>query len=123
MEKQQVLNALLEETLSTVKQAKDFTIEQAPDLAKEVIAEAKAQNYLALFLGLFLGGFGLYVFFTKPMVNKFETDGTLWTGLVIVLLLMANIISLIALSDLISLKTAPKTYVLRKLAKTIKGES
>jgi Na+/melibiose symporter-like transporter len=127
MNKQKALDKILEETLNTVKAAKSFTLEQAPELAKEVVRNAKAQRIFALAIcGTFLA-VSVAVFFyayNAPLDRHQSIKASAIIEMCIssVVTLFCVIVLLANVSNLIELRTAPKLYILKTLAAAVKGE-
>ena len=127
--KNKVLDKLLNELVATVQNTKNFVIEQAPDIAKEMIAEEKIINSIifaisafALLLSLIGFAFGLF----GPEPKNWNDFSMLALSRVIfgTISIISGAVSIGTLYDstikLLCLKVAPKVFLLTKLSKLVK---
>ncbi len=110
MELKEVTSEVLKELLETLKDTKKFVLAQAPDIAKEIILEAKVQSLFGLAFS-----FILLCISVACGLQAFADKGFGW-GLAAMLTLMLGGGFLVGCgAELISLITAPKKYILTTL--------
>lgn len=118
MDLNQATAEALKEVMETLKDSKVFVKEQAPALAKEILLEAKVAAVINLVLStLFVVG-ALICLFTVDMSGSFSPTKLLAAlvcagGLIGFFCLMAGIY------EMISLITAPKMFILKKLSEAV----
>ena len=127
--KNDVLNNLLNELIVTVKDAKNFAVDQAPDIAKEMISEEKVVQSVSLAMGSFtlLASLGLGLFALLGPDPKNWNDfsvlalGRCSSGLFCIIGLLFSTHTVYESSiKLLRLKVAPKVFLLNKLSRLVK---
>ncbi len=124
MDLKEVTGEALKEVLETIKQSKGFVLEQAPDLAKEVVLNAKVSALYNLLVSLFFmaltGSYLIHLAGIEGEIKGYQF------GLMVASIIVGIISSfgfLCTIESIISLVTAPKMYILKELSKAIgKGE-
>ena len=124
MDLNQVTAEALKEVIDTIKDSKSFVVKQAPDLAQEIILEAKVSALYNLLVSLFfLAVTGSYLFSLTHVEG--EIKGYQF-GLMVASIIVGIISSfgfLCTIESIISLITAPKMFILKQLSKAVsKGE-
>ena len=110
----EILDQALLEFLNTVKEAKDFSVEHAPELVHQILTYKMCEGYCLLILGLialiiaFLGVAAFVYFEKKPIVQ-----GSIFAFFAMLIGFSVGICTLCyAIPALIKIHTAPSLFIL-----------
>lgn len=108
---------LTKKLIDYIEKSKDFVLEQAPDIMKEMLEYHKYESIVSIsFLSVFIIG----LIITAVILYKKRNELTMWwIPLLIVPVVFFGI--LCDCCDLIKVKTAPKYFILSKLVKNTKS--
>jgi len=128
MEKNDIVNELVNDVIHKLEKMETFTLEQAPDLCKEILLEEKTnEENIIIFNGFLLLSF-IAALVGAIVGYNVASDGRGWQlvfGALMVILptaiMVASLFALEAVLDLRVLKVAPKPLILRKLREFISG--
>lgn len=117
-------NALLDELTTIIKDSKSFALEQAPDIAKQLVAEKGVELKYNL-INCFIGNAASLAVLALCLYYPQNSEGWLLIrGLIGATALVCSLISLVetlgTFSQLAQLKVAPKVFLLRQLRKLVK---
>lgn len=119
------LEKAVDAIVTRLEKAEEFALEQAPEVCKEVVREK-------LVLGIFHSGISLTLtiaaarlslYLISCMEGRNSFDYGMGAGLIGGVALVGAIFTTAGLSELISLKTAPKLTILRELRDLTKKDS
>jgi hypothetical protein len=109
---------ILTQIQSTVGQAKDFTLQQLPDIAQSYIYYGMAINTLLVFISLVLFVFGV-LFFKKGKIDTYKGPDYFMFGSWF--LLPSGIITFwVNISEFLLVWVAPKVWLLKEIAVLLK---
>lgn len=124
MDLKQVTTEALKEVIDMVKDSKSFVKEQAPDLAKEIILNAKVSALYNLIVGVIF--FALSVNYLVYIAGVDSDPEAKVKGYQFGLAITSGIAALISgfgtlctIESIISLITAPKMFILKELSKAV----
>ncbi len=112
---------VLKELLSTIKDTKSFVLEQAPDVAQEMILLARIESVAVLAVSLFL--FYL-VFYLHRKIGELEydcDDRSMVYSLLSIISPIFGMLGLICVLNHLSCWFAPKYFLIKQLCKLIGG--
>jgi hypothetical protein len=109
---------ILTQIQSTVGQAKDFTLQQLPDIAQSYIYYGMAINTMLVFISLVLLAIGLW-FFKKGKFDAYSgPDGSLWGALIFFIFGVTQFA--LHISEFLLVWFAPKVWLLKEIAVLLK---
>ena len=121
--KTEVIDKFMIEMLELLKSAKDFTLEQLPEVAKEVLT----YNFYSSLFGFFIGLGFAYIAFKFFKSSKDHKDEDIWDigkQLKLILGMVFTGIALITLIDngdnVIKIKLAPRLYLIEYVSHLVK---
>ena len=112
---------VLKDLLVTIKETKSFVLEQAPDVAQEMILLARIESVIVL-IGSLL--FFYLLFYFKGKLNEIESnydDMSMVYALLSIISPIIGVIGLVAVLGSLSCWFAPKYFLLKELSKLIGG--
>ena len=128
MEKNDIVNELVNDVIHKLEKMETFTLEQAPDLCKEILLEEKANEENIIIFNVFLLFSFIAAFVGVTIGYSVASDGRGWQAMfgvfmviLPILIMIASLFILEAVLDLRVLKVAPKPLILRKLREFISG--
>lgn len=118
------LNEFAKFMTESLKQAKDFTIEQAPIVCKEVIHQAIAENVMSLVFGLFMLALAYPVYkWVERRVEKQDSYGCWGMGYIfgtLPLIIGGTLATISSISELVKVAIAPRLYLIEYFAHLVK---
>ena len=112
---------VLKELLVTIKDTKSFVLEQAPDVAQEMILLARIESVIILIGSLLL--FYLLFYFKRKLseVERSYDEMSMVYALLSIISPIFGMFGLIAVLSSLSCWFAPKYFLLKELSKLIGG--
>lgn len=104
---------LIQKLIDYIDKSKDFVLEQAPDVIREILAYHLWENIVSLiFLTFFAAAF---IVASIILYHKMKDFSIWWLPLCLIFTLVGGFINCI--TDLIAIKISPKYFVIHQLVK------
>ncbi len=123
--KEDLINDLIKGTIERLNKLEVFTLEQAPDLCKEILAEEKTKVENSIIMSLLGVFFSISIFISACSAVYYTEDGAAFLAFVLAAfsLLFTMVTSSCVLSEVLNLrvlKAAPKPLILRELRRYLR---